>query len=236
MNQTPDNMYEYWSSLAMTIAFALVVLSAIYYLGYVIISASIKNRSSKYKFIQKREIAAMWHASLGFVIAIALVLNILLLHERDFGHLFIFFLKAGLPIGVAITIGYGIKTYLNVYYPFTIERKLADIRFKERKNPKTGKPMRLLNEEEEDEYQTEEMIKQEAELRYDFDVWLDESTGDTIIETFHGSTNRICPSCNFRTLKLVKEEVDSGTNMNTLHYSCPHCGHKEHEEETYVTI
>ncbi|MFY0625306.1 MAG: hypothetical protein JXR07_03355 [Reichenbachiella sp.] len=231
MNQPVEGMLEYWSNIATNAALVLVVLSSAYYIFYVIIAAAISNRTKKYKFVQSKEVAVMKQASVGFAIAIALVINMLMLNERDFGHTFIFVMKAALPIGIAVTIGYAIWSYLIIYYPFILERKLSDIRFKERKNPKTGRPMRLLNEEEEDEYLTEEMIRQEDEFRFDFDVWLDETNKDTIIETYLGSTNRICGKCNFRTLKLTKEEIDEDTNVKMLYFNCTHCGHKEKEQD-----
>ncbi len=232
MEEPVLSMHENWTNLATTGALVLVVLSSAYYIFYVIIAAMISNRTKKYKFVQSKETAVMWQAGIGFCIALALVINSFLLNERDYGHIFIFSLKTGMSLGGAIGIGFAIKAYLTVYYPFILEKRLADIRFKERKNPKTGRAMRLLNEEEEDKYLTEEMIRQEDEFRFDFDVWLDEGSGDTIIETYKGSTNKICEKCNFRTLKLVKEEIDDDNHSKMLYYECSHCGNKHRELDT----
>lgn len=231
MNQPVEGIYEYWTEMAFKAALFLVVLSSFYYIAYVIISSVIGNRSKKYKFVQSYETSIMWHASIGFCIAIAMIVSSLLLNERDLGHMFILSLKSALSIGVAITVGFAMRSYLTIYYPFLLEKKLADIRFRERKNPKTSKPMRLLNEEEEDNYLTDEMIRQEEEFRFDYDVWLDESNNSTIIETYLGSTNKICGKCHFRTLKLVKEEKDEDSNYKILHYECSHCKNKIKEQD-----
>lgn len=231
MDQPVTDMYETWISTARTAALVLIVSSSTFYILYIMIIGMIKNRSSRYKFVQDRETTVMWVAGIGFAIAVGLIINSFMLNERDFTHLFVFALKTGLPVAIAITFGFAIRAYLNVYYPFILEKRLADIRFRERKHPKTKRPMRLLNEEEEDKYLTEEMIRQEEEFRYDFDVWLDEQSGQTIIETYKGSTNRICGKCYFRTLKLVNEELDEETNTKVLHFACSHCGHKEHEHD-----
>ena len=231
MNEVSQSMHEYYSNLEVTAALVLLVLSSTYYIFYILITVLIKNRSSRYRFVQSKETAVMWHAGIGFCIAIALLILSVLLTEKDYEHIFILCLKSGMAIGVAIGVGFAIRTYLIVYYPFILEKRLADIRFKERKSSKSGRPLRLLNEEEEDKYLTEEMIKQEDEFRFDFDVWLDEGSGETIIETYLGSTNRVCQKCNFRTLKLTKEEIDDDSNIKILHYECSHCGNKLKEQD-----
>ena len=229
MNLPSESIYDQWAFYGTKGALLLVILSSAIYIFYAIIAAVIGNRSKKYGFILNNETSVMWIAAIGFCIAIAMVFNVFLLNERDFGHMLIFSLKAGLPIGVAITVGYGIRVYLTIYYPFVLDKKLADIRFRPRKHPKTGNLMRLLNEEEEDKYLSDEMIRQEEEFQYDFDVWLDENTGKTIIETYKGTTNAECERCHFKTLKLVSEEVDTSTKEDVKHFECSHCGNKVRE-------
>lgn len=231
MDQPVTNSYELLTETEFTGALVLIVISSAYYIFYVIIVSLISNRSKQYKFVQSKEITVMWQSTLGFSLAIALVIHSLILNERDLTHMFILIVKSLISLAIATAFGYSIRAYLNVYYPFLLEKKLADIRFRMRKNPSTGNPVQLLNEEEEDRYLTEEMIRQEEEFHYDFDVWLDQISGETVIETYKGSTNKICETCNFRTLKLIKEERDEDTGGNVMHFLCSHCGHKEREHE-----
>ncbi|MGL1887120.1 MAG: hypothetical protein OCD76_11465, partial [Reichenbachiella sp.] len=224
MNLDPTNYLETWKYFAHMAALSLVFLACANIIFYVLVTALIGNRTKKYHFVLNNETTVMFVSAIGISLAIALVFNVFMLNERDFAHLFVFSIKAGLPIGLGVTIGYGFKTYLNVSYQNVLDKKLADIRFTERKHPETKASMRLLNEDEEDAYLTEEMIQQEEDMAYDFDVWIDDKTGKTIIETYKGSTNKVCNKCHFRTLKLVKEEVSESTKMKTKFYACSHCG------------
>ena len=56
-------------------------------------------------------------------------------------------------MGMGFLMGYTIRTYLKVYYPFSMERKLHNIRFKPRHSP-DGNEMVLLDEESEDVHLT----------------------------------------------------------------------------------
>ncbi len=93
--------------------------------------------------------------------------------------------------------------------------------------------MVLLPEDKEDEYLDEKMIEEEAKHAVDYDVWLDEETGFTKIEKYDGTLLAIeCPSCGYRTLRVVKEEViqsptheREGEILN--YYTCSYCNHKE---------
>ncbi|WP_109832463.1 hypothetical protein [Reichenbachiella versicolor] len=225
-----ESTYQFWSTYGFTGALALVVISASIYILYSLITVLIGNRSKKYNFILKNEVMIMMTASIGFALAIGIVVSVLLLNERDFTHIFVFSLKTGMAAAAGLTVGFAARAYLKVYYPFILDRKLSDIRFKPRKHPHTGNLMRLLNEEEEDKYLTEEMIRQEDEFKFDFDVWLDEVTDKTIIETYKGTADRECPRCHFKILKLTSEEIDTVTKKEIKHFHCSYCGHREREE------
>lgn len=233
MINNPSDYLQNWTYMSNMIAYTLMFLSCANYLFYLIVVTLISNRSKKYHFVLKNENLTMFISSIGFSIAIALIFNTFLLSERDFSSMLVFSIKAGLSIGIGITIAFALRVYLNTYYQFVLEKRLADIRFRERLHPDSARPMRLLNEEEEDEYLTDEMIRQEDELSFDFDVWIDDMTKKTIIETYKGSTNKICGQCNFRSLKLVNEEIDVETIQKTKIYKCSHCGHVVKDQDQW---
>lgn len=231
-----DNSTSYlenWKYIAHTAAYTIIFLSCANYLFYLIVVSMISNRSKKYHFVLKNETLTMFISAIGFSIAVALMFDAFLLNERDFSNYLVFAIKGGLSIGIGITIGFAIRVYLNTYYQFILEKRLADIRFRERRDPDSGSPMRLLSEEEEDKYLTKEMIKQEEELSYDFDVWLDDIRGGKIIETYKGSTNRSCDKCSFKTLKLVKEHIHEETLQKTKFYECSHCKNKVTHQDVW---
>ena len=125
-----------------------------------------------------------------------------------------------------------VQTLLKFYYPFLIEKRLKVLRYKPRISPKTGKPMKLLSEEEEDAYLDEGMQAEENVFSVDYDVWKDEETGYIKIERYSGHLHALqCPECNYQTFKVVREEVmkqptptEEGELMK--HYQCDYCGHK----------
>jgi len=125
-----------------------------------------------------------------------------------------------------------VQNLLRFYYPFFVEKRLKLLRYKPRISPKTGKPMKLLSEEEEDAYLDEGMQAEENVFSVDYDVWKDEETGYIKIEKYAGHLHAIqCPECNYQTFKVVKEEIikqPTATEEGELlkHYQCSYCGYK----------
>jgi hypothetical protein len=105
-------------------------------------------------------------------------------------------------------------------------------RLKPRVNPKTGNEMKLLSEEEEDVHLDEGMQAEENVFSVDYDVWVDEATGDIKIEKYPGHLIAYqCNSCGFKTMKLRKEEIviaptqtDDGEMIK--YYQCNYCQSK----------
>ena len=74
------------------------------------------------------------------------------------------------------------------------------------------------------------MQAEENVFSLDYDVWIDEASGDTHIEKYKGHLNaHECDNCGFQTLRLIKEEVaeeatefwDGSVNQE---YNCSYCG------------
>ena len=93
--------------------------------------------------------------------------------------------------------------------------------------------MKLLSEEEEDVYLDEGMQAEEDAFSVDYDVWIDQDSGYTKIEKYNGRLHALkCPSCNYQTLKVVKEEVISVATPDhegelKKQYQCGYCTHQE---------
>lgn len=136
---------------------------------------------------------------------------------------------------IAFAVGYAFWAVFKYYYPFVLEKRLNNIRFRSMRS-KSGNKMRLLNEEEEDEYMTEAMIEEEDANIADYDIWLDEKTNEKIIEKYDMHFHAlVCDNCNFRTLRDVKEEVikePTATEEGLMikEYKCTYCGHKKVKE------
>ena len=89
--------------------------------------------------------------------------------------------------------------------------------------------MKLLSEEEEDVYLDEGMQAEEDVFSVDYDVWIDEETGDTKIEKYEGSlVGYECDECGFQTLRLEKEILGEEKNNREIKqlFTCSYCGRK----------
>ena len=134
---------------------------------------------------------------------------------------------------IAFIIGVIVSNVLKYYYPFYVEKRLKRLRYKPRISPKSGKPMKLMSESEEDVYLDEGMQAEEDVFSIDYDVWVDEETGYTKIEKYAGHLHALqCPECNYQTFRVEKEEVISKPTYNeegelVKHFHCGYCGHNE---------
>jgi len=134
---------------------------------------------------------------------------------------------------IAFMVGYGFWAYVKYYYPFILEKRLKKIRFKTMRSTTTGNRLRLLNELEEDEFLSKEMIEKEDNLEADFDVWIDDSNKQTVTMQYDITDDAfVCSNCNFRTLKensetVLKEATREESGLVMREYRCTYCGHRE---------
>lgn len=220
--------YDYWNNLAANLALVCWAAGVVVALGYFIALSSKGDSKSKYDFINKHEINFLWIASIIMIVGAGFYANA---NITELNALWIFvrvFTTASMGMIVALII----QNLLKFYYPFFIEKRLKVLRYKPRISPKTGKPMKLLSEEEEDAYLDEGMQAEENLFSMDYDVWKDEETGHIKIEKYSGHLHAIqCPECNYQTFKVVREEIIKQPTANEMgellkHYQCGYCGHK----------
>lgn len=209
----------------------LAVLAVLY---YVLKLTTISKLVKRYEFMSSREITHLKVASVLLAIAVAMLFNSFI--AGLFQTTFTFFAGLFLSGIVGVVIGYAIFAYFDVYYPFLLEKRLMNVRFKPRVHPETKKQLRLLNENEEDVHLNEDMIKQERAFAYDYDVWIDDETGYKVIERYDGHLHSIiCEECSFRTLKDYKEEIiksptTAEKGILLKHFKCSNCGNRETRE------
>lgn len=219
-----DMIHQYGPYLGMGIIGIAVLLVLLYYMRL----ATLKEFKQKYDYINKNEIDSLWRSTVILLIGAVIWVNAI------FGEteLLWFSVKVFVSAMLALIIGVIIQNILRFYYPFYIEKRLKKLRYTPRVSPKTGKPMKLLSEEEEDVYLDEGMQAEEDIFSVDYDVWVDEETGYTKIEKYSGHLHALqCSECNYQTLKVVKEEIiksptaiEEGELMK--YFKCSYCGHK----------
>ena len=220
--------YDSWNGLAANMAYICWAAGILIVLGYLVKLATTSDSKARYDFINKNEINVLWIASIVLIVGGCFYANSTII---ELSALWIFvriFVTASMGMIVALII----QNLLKFYYPFFIEKRLKVLRYKPRISPKTGKPMKLLSEDEEDAYLDEGMQAEENVFSVDYDVWKDEETGYIKIEKYSGHLHAIqCPECNYQTFKVVKEEIiraPSAMEEGELlkHYQCGYCGYK----------
>lgn len=220
--------YDSWNNLAANLAYLCWAVGILIVLGYLVKLATTSDSKAKYDFINKTEINLLWIASIILIVGGCFYANSTIIELSPLWIFVRLFVTSMMGMIVALII----QNLLKFYYPFFIEKRLKVLRYQPRISPKTGKPMKLLSEEEEDAYLDEGMQAEENVFSVDYDVWKDEETGYIKIEKYSGHLHAIqCPECNYQTFKVVKEEiirVPTATEEGELlkHYQCGYCGYK----------
>jgi hypothetical protein len=226
-----DNAEEFLKTwyLAMTIgAIVMATLAVIVYLIYKMMVSAKTDAKEKYDYINTHEIKWMKGVFILFGISIAFAIN-LYGSERYSGLGLWFFVRIFISICAATLVAYVASLVLDYYYPTRINYKLRKLRYSPRINPKTGSKMRLLSEDEEDVHLDEGMQAEENVFSIDYDVWIDEQSGDVKIEKYKGHLIALqCNNCGFYTMKVQKEEIvetnEDGSPRELLkHYKCSYC-------------
>lgn len=218
-------IWNHWASLVSYGVVATGFGILVYYAIRLLLS---KGSKLKYDFRNLYEIKLLFNASVFLISGIAVYLTTLSNDPTVVWFIVSLFVAVMMSI-LAISV---IHNLLNFYYPTFLEKKLQQLRYKPRISPKSGKPMKLLSEEEEDVHLDEGMQAEENIFSIDYDVWVDEDSGYTQIEKYVGHLHAIeCPECSYQTLKVVKEELLESPTENDpgqlLKYqNCTYCGHK----------
>jgi hypothetical protein len=220
---------ETWNKWGQMIAYVLIGVAVLILLYHFIMLLFIRDYKKRYDFINRHEISNLWYAAVVLIFAIGIFINTL----RSEGELIWVLVSVFVSIMMGLIVGVIISNILKFYYPFYVEKRLKRLRYTPRISAKSGKPMKLLSEEEEDVYLDEGMQAEENVFSVDYDVWIDEETGYTKIEKYAGHLIALqCPECNYQTLKVVKEEIlesptESEEGELMKFYKCNYCGYKE---------
>ena len=220
---------ENWNEIAGMASYVFAAIGVGIILFHLIKLMSIKDYKKKYDYINRHEINLLWYSSIFIIISLGILVNTFF----DSAGTLWFFVRIFVTAMIGLIIGVVVNNVLKFYYPFYVEKRLKKLRYTPRTSPKTGKPMKLLTEDEEDVYLDEGMQAEENVFSIDYDVWIDEESGYTKIEKYSGHLHALqCPECNYQTFKVVKEEIlesptemDEGELMKFFH--CEYCGYRE---------
>lgn len=214
--------------VAMLVGAILMVLAgiALYVIHHLRVMA-IKNYKNKYDYVNLNEIRQYKLIFICFGLAAMFAIN---LYGQGKVHVMglWFFIRLFISIAGGTLVFYVSYLILEYYYPTILNRKLKKWRYSPRKS-KAGSQMRLLGEEEEDVHLEEGMKAEENVFSIDYDVWVDEASGEVLVEKYPGHLQALqCGSCGFYTMRVVREEI---TRQHTptmpgeliKHYQCNYC-------------
>jgi len=230
MNQKADPIpfLVIWNEVMIIGVIAFIAIAIFIYLFYKLKLSGIKDAKEKYDFINLNEINWLKRVYFFFGLAAACAVNLYGMEKFTTLGLW-FFVRIFFGIACATLIGYVASLILQFYYPTKLNFKLRKLRYDPRINPKNGNKMRLLSEDEEDVHLNLGMQAEENIFSIDYDVWIDESTGDVKIEKYNGHLIALqCNNCGFYTMKVWKEEIvetnEDGSPKELLkHYQCAYC-------------
>jgi hypothetical protein len=226
-NEPSSPFLDLWH-LAMIVGAIIMTTAAIgIYIAHNIRIASIKDYKGKYNYINENEIKNYKRVFVCFGLATMLIINLYGMGKlHNIGVWF--FVRLFISVSGGTLVAYVAFLVLEYYYPTVVHRKLNKWRYMPRKGS-SGVPLRLLSEEEEDVHLAEGMQAEENVFSIDYDVWMDEKSGEVKIEKYPGHLQALkCNSCGFYTMKVVREEITRQPGKDVMgelikHYQCYYC-------------
>jgi hypothetical protein len=208
---------------------ALIMAGAgiVLYLVHKIRVSTIQDFKGKYDYINHSEINNYKKMFLCFAIAGMMLINLYGMSKLHTVEVW-FFVRLFMSIAGGTLVAYVAFLILDYYYPTVLNRKLRKWRYMPRIS-KGGNKMRLLSEEEEDVHLEEGMQAEENVFSIDYDVWMDEKTGEVKVDKYPGQLQALkCNSCGFYTMRVVKEEITRHPSKDASgelikHFQCSYC-------------
>ena len=226
-NSSTSPFLNYWHLAMMIGSIAMVVIGLVLYLIHNLRVSAAEDFKTKYNIINEHEVKNYKKVFICFGLAVLMFINLYgtgQLHEIGVWFFVLFFIS----IAGGTLIAYVSFLILDFYYPTVMAKKLRKWRYMPRVG-KNGNKLRLLSEEEEDVHLQEGMKAEENVFSIDYDVWVDEKTGEVQIDKYPGHLQAYkCNSCGFHTMKIVREEITRQPEADTpgeliKHYQCLYC-------------
>jgi hypothetical protein len=218
---------DIWHHIMIAGAGIMAAAGIIIYLVHKLRVTTIPNYKAKYDYINNTEIKNYKKVFLCFAIATAMLINLYGMGKLNTVEVW-FFVRLFMSLAGGTLVAYVAILVLDYYYPTVLNRKLKKWRYMPRMS-KAGNKMRLLSEDEEDVHLEEGMQAEENVFSIDYDVWVDERSGEIRIDKYPGHLQALkCNSCGFYTMRVVKEEITRHPTKESngeliKHFQCSYC-------------
>ncbi|HEY8513548.1 MAG TPA: hypothetical protein VIL31_16430 [Cyclobacteriaceae bacterium] len=217
----------FWNNAMWIGGIIMIAAGIVLYIAHKVRVMSIADYKARYDYLNSREIRTYKMVFLCFAIAAMLFINLYGSNKLNEMGVW-FFVRLFISLAGGTLVGYVAYLIMDYYYPTILSRKLKKLRYAPRTSS-AGNPMRLLSEEEEDVHLEEGMQAEESAFSVDYDVWVDEATGEVKIEKYQGHLEALkCNSCGFFTMQVVREEIVTPATATApgeliKHYQCRYC-------------
>jgi hypothetical protein len=219
-----------WNNAMVIGAIVLIISSVLVLIYHRIRISSFKDLKEKYDYLNENDIKMQMTSIWLFAGAVLFVLNTSYKKTMEVHYVW-FLVRFFITFCISTLIVYISYLLYKYTYPSVLDKKLKHLRFKPRVSS-AGNQMRLLSEEEEDVHLDEGMQAEEDVFSVDYDVWVDEATGEVKIEKYAGrlEANK-CNTCGFYTMKLKHEEIiepatEVAEGEMIQKWECGYCGAK----------
>lgn len=224
--------FDLWDAVMRSCSYVALATSIALIVYYEIKVSRIKDLKDKYDYINLHEIRYFWSAIVMLIIASGLFVNSIGTITIGRDSMLWFYVRIFATVSLSIIAYFVFFGMIRVYYPGNVEKRLKRLRDTPRISP-SGNPMRRLSEAEEDAHLDPGQIEDEAIHSIDYDVWIDDVTGETRIEKYYNYQHaEACPECGYYTMKIEEEAIQvmpTATERGLLHqhYHCSYCEHRE---------
>ena len=229
-NATYLKFLDIWNNAMVIGAIILLIATFLVFIYHKIRISSIRDLKLRHDYLSENDIKKQMLSIWLFAGAVLLILNTSYKKTMEV-HWVWFMVRLFITFCISTLIVYISYLLYKYTYPSTLDKKLKHLRYKPRISS-AGNPMRLLSEDEEDVHLDEGMQAEEDVFSVDYDVWVDEATGEVKIEKYAGrlEANK-CNTCGFYTMKLKTEEIlqpasETLEGEMIQNWECGYCGAK----------
>ncbi len=228
-NSATSPFLNHWHVSMMSGSIIMIGIGLLLYITHHLRLSATKDYKGKYDYINQHEIKRYKLVALCFGVSFLMFINLYGYNSGELNTIGVwFFVLFFVSIAGGTLISYISFLILDFYYPTVMSKKLRKWRYMPRVG-RSGNKLRLLSEEEEDVHLKDGMKAEESVFSIDYDVWIDEKTGEVQIDKYPGYLQAYkCNSCGFHTMKIVREEITKQPEANQpgeliKHYQCLYC-------------
>jgi hypothetical protein len=241
--ENSTSFIETWDSYLIMGSYVFFGLAVLIFLIHELKVLTTSDLNKRYDYVSTSEIKYFWYAIIAFMVGFALyaTATITPLFPVDDSlklYISIFFLAGIVVIAYLI-----LSSAVRILYPKLLENRLMRIRNRPRKSTAGNSMRKLTSVEGEVHLDADQLAMHKSDLHSaEYDVWLDEKTGEKKIEKYMAYQHaEKCSECGFYTMKIDSEEIEkqpTQTEDGLLleHYKCSYCKHREAREVVIAAL